>query len=81
MAVQPVSWSGRGAPVWEVDSRYLKSDSAQDFEQCAFACAVAADDADHIAFFDIEVDVFESPEGLLRMFSEWSTGLGEQAFG
>ncbi len=37
-------------------------DAAQDFQQRGFARSVAPDDADAIALFDVETDLFESPK-------------------
>src|SRR5262249_45445773 len=37
-------------------------DARKDFEERALAGAVAADDADHLAAFDLEGDVLEGPE-------------------
>ena len=37
-------------------------DAAEDFEEGAFAGAVAADDADDFAGLDIEGEIFEGPE-------------------
>jgi hypothetical protein len=38
------------------------SNTGKDFQKSGFAGAVAADDADHFARLDLEIDVFEGPE-------------------
>ena len=37
-------------------------DAGEDFQQRAFAGAVAADEADDFALMDLEIDVFERPD-------------------
>ena len=38
------------------------SDAGKDFQQRAFACAVAANEADDFALTDLEIDVLERPD-------------------
>jgi hypothetical protein len=40
----------------------------QDFEQCALACAVATDDADDFAPFNLEVDILKR----LKFFDDFA---------
>ena len=60
-------------------------DAAEDFEQRAFARAVAADDADDVAPLDVEADVLERPKGFgvgsgpaERLAEPAGGGLGER---
>ncbi len=41
-------------------------DAREDLKQRALTCPIAADDADDFTAFDLERDVFESPDGLVQ---------------
>src|SRR5690349_1880740 len=52
-----------GDPTFDRDaSRRRLGDAAEKFEQGGLARAVAPDDADRLALFDLETDVLERPE-------------------
>jgi len=57
-------------------------DAGKDLEQGALAGSVASDDADHVALLDVQVHVFQGPEGLPlqpleRMADAVSDGLAQ----
>src|SRR6478752_1573926 len=53
--------AGRPAAQSNSSCRRL-GNSAQNFEQRAFAGSVVTDDADNLTFFDLKVDIFQGPE-------------------
>ena len=53
---------GANSTMGSYRTRGRTGDAAQEFEQCRFAGAVLADDADDVALLDLEVDVAQSPD-------------------
>src|SRR5882757_8289467 len=59
-------------PAIEIDNaRGGFANPAQQFQQRALARAVSANDADHIALDDVEIDVANRPERLGLRTTEW----------
>jgi hypothetical protein len=56
-------------------------DAAEDFEQGAFAGAVAADDAENLALFHFKIDIAQGPEGLGFLPLERIFHPGEKSLG
>jgi len=56
-------------------------DAGEDFEECGFSCAVAADDAEDFAAVYVEVEVFEGPEGFGVGTAEGVAGSVKDVFG
>src|SRR5439155_21026869 len=63
-------------------SRIRPSYAAENFQQCTFARAVAADDADHLAWLYVEAHVLQRPEvflaGFMSAVAETAQGGGGQ---
>ena len=43
-------------------------DMGEEFQQSAFACAILADDADHVTLLHLEADVLECPDIIAMTF-------------